>query len=101
GWHGHPRLTAASNLAKKTWVPGTRPGTGVRVEGDRLFRAEALAGADQALLRQVDRLGAVGDRVADDPGVPLMAPQDSQRGIGICFGDDHAEPDPHVVDRER
>jgi phage head maturation protease len=25
---GHPRLEASSNLARKTWMPGTRPGTG-------------------------------------------------------------------------
>src|SRR5205814_7970745 len=63
-----------------------------------IFRAEALAGADQALLRQVDRFGAVGDGIADDSRLPPVALQDREGGFGVGLADDHAEADPHIVD---
>src|SRR5437763_16777399 len=87
-------------------MPGTRPGRGYSGRWEelstsgrgRLFRAEALAGADQALLRQVDGFCAVGDGIADDPGVPPVTLQDREGGVGVVVGEDHAEADPHIVD---
>src|SRR5208282_2593392 len=68
--------------------------------GQWSFHAKPLPVPDQPILRYFDPLFRIGDNPADDPSFALVVVENVQDRIHPGFVDDHAEPDPHIIDFE-
>src|SRR5207249_11214931 len=56
--------------------------------------------SDEGLARQIDAFGRVIDDLADNPGFPIMFFEYGQHRADVCFTDNDAKSDTHIVNLE-
>src|SRR5436190_24258828 len=90
-------MTAFGRLS--TAGPGPRPASPHRGR-EFSFRPKPLLVSNKTLARQIDAFGRVIDDLADNPGFPIMFFEYGQHRADVCFTDNDAKSDTHIVNLE-